>query len=70
MKVHKTKFPIAVMTLRGSIAFGAGERTFILNEGDIITLQGNVMHKLKVLEESVVRLSLNKSDTISLICLT
>jgi quercetin dioxygenase-like cupin family protein len=70
MKAHKTKFPIAIMTLRGSIAFGAGERTFILNERDIITLQGNVMHELKTLEESVVRLSLNKSDPISLICLT
>jgi quercetin dioxygenase-like cupin family protein len=66
MKVHNTKFSITIITLRGSIAFGAGERTFILNERDIITHKGNVMHELKALEESIVRLSLNKSDPIPL----
>jgi len=65
MKEHKTKFPISVMTLRGSIEFGVGEKTFILNEGDVITLEGNVMHELKALDESVVRLSLHKGDTIA-----
>ena len=63
MKEHKTKFPISVMTLRGSIEFGVGEKTFTLNEGDIITLEGNVMHELKALTESVVRLSLHKGDS-------
>jgi quercetin dioxygenase-like cupin family protein len=65
MKEHKTKFPIAVMTLRGAIEFGVGEKTFILNEGDVITLEGNVMHELKATKESVVRLSLHKGDTIA-----
>jgi len=65
MKEHKTKFPITVMTMRGSIEFGVGERTVILNEGDVIALEGNVMHELKALKESVVRLSLHKSDTIA-----
>ncbi len=65
MKEHKTKFPIAVMTLRGSIEFGVGEELFTLNEGDVITLEGNIMHELKALKESVVRLSLHKSDTIA-----
>lgn len=65
MKEHKTKFPITVMTMRGSIEFGVGEKTVILNEGDVIVLEGNVMHELKALAESVVRLSLHKSDTIA-----
>ncbi len=65
MKEHKTKFPITVMTMRGSIEFGVGEKTVILNEGDVIALEGNVMHELKALKESVVRLSLHKSDTIA-----
>jgi len=65
MKEHKTKFPIAVMTLRGAIEFGVGEKTFILNEGDVITLEGNVMHELKATKESVVRLSLHKGDTVA-----
>jgi quercetin dioxygenase-like cupin family protein len=64
MKEHKTKFPITVMTLRGSIEFGVGEETYILNEGEVIALEGNVMHELKALKESVIRLSLHKGDTI------
>jgi len=64
MKEHKTKFPITVMTLRGSIEFGVGEETYILNEGEVIALEGNVMHELKALKESVVRLSLHKGDTV------
>ncbi len=64
MKEHKTKFPITVMTLKGSIEFGVGEETYILNEGEMIALEGNVMHELKALKESVVRLSLHKSDTV------
>jgi len=64
MKEHKTKFPITVMTLRGSIEFGVNNETYSLDEGDVIALEGNVMHELKALKESVVRLSLHKSDTI------
>lgn len=64
MKEHKTKFPITVMTLRGSIEFGVGEEIFVLNEGDVISLEGNVMHELKATAESVVRLSLHKGDTV------
>jgi quercetin dioxygenase-like cupin family protein len=64
MKEHKTKFPITVMTLRGSIEFGVGEEMFVLNEGDVIALEGNVMHELKATAESVVRLSLHKGDSV------
>ena len=64
MKEHKTKFPITVMTLRGSIEFGVGKEMFVLNEGDVIALEGNVMHELKATAESVVRLSLHKGDTV------
>ena len=65
MKEHKTKFPIAVITLKGAIEFSVGEEVFILNAGDVITLEGNVMHELKALDESVVRLSLHKGDTVA-----
>lgn len=65
MKEHKTKFPITVMTLQGSIEFGVGDETVILDQGDIIALEGNVLHELKALKESVVRLSLHKSDTVA-----
>ena len=64
MKEHKTKFPITVMTLRGSIEFSVGAEKFVLNEGDVIALEGDVMHELKATNESVVRLSLHKSDSV------
>ncbi len=65
MKEHKTKFPITVMTLKGSIEFGVGTEMFVLDEGDIIALEGDVMHQLKAKVESVVRLSLHKSDSVN-----
>ena len=64
MKEHKTKFPITVMTLRGCIEFTVGDDMYVLCEGDVITLEGNVMHELKATQESVVRLSLHKGDTL------
>lgn len=64
MKEHKTKFPITVMTLQGCIEFSIGDERIILNTGDVIAVEGSVMHELKAMEESVVRLSLHKSDSI------
>jgi len=64
MKAHKTRFPITVMTLKGSIHFGVGEQSVVLKEGDVIALEGNVVHELEALEESVVRLSLHKGDSV------
>jgi len=64
MKEHKTKFPITVMTLRGSIKFTVGEEIHLLDERDMIALEGDVMHELKATKQSIVRLSLHKSDSI------
>ena len=64
MKEHKTKFPITVMTLKGCIEFTVGTEMYVLNTGDVIALKGDVMHELKAIKESVVRLSLHKSDTV------
>jgi len=64
MKEHKTKFPITVMTLKGSIAFSVGDEEYMLNDGDIIALEGNVMHELKATEDSIVWLSLHKGDSV------
>ncbi len=64
MKEHKTKFPITVMTLQGSIQFRFSEQITVLNPGDVIALEGGVMHELKALKDSIVRLSLHKSDSV------
>jgi quercetin dioxygenase-like cupin family protein len=52
------------MTLKGCIEFTVDAETFMLQAGDVIALEGNVMHELKALEESVVRLSLHKGDSV------
>lgn len=65
MKEHQTKFPISVMTLRGNIEFTVDKTLYLLKEGDVITLEGNIKHALKATEESVVRLSLHKGDSFS-----
>ena len=64
MKEHKTKFPITVMTLKGSIVFSVGDEEYMLNDGDIIALEGNVMHELKATKDSIVWLSLHKGDSV------
>jgi len=63
MKDHKTKFPIAVEIVEGSIDFGVNEEIFSLVKGDIVSLDGDIMHNLKANENSIVRLSLSKNDT-------
>ncbi|CAA6816494.1 MAG: Unknown protein [uncultured Sulfurovum sp.] len=65
MKEHKTKFPISVMTVIGSIEFTVGEKVVTLNQGDVVSLEGNVMHELVATEKSVVRLSLHKGDSVA-----
>ena len=64
MKEHQTKFPITVMTLKGNIEFSVGDECYTLKEGNLISLEGGVMHALKATEESVVRLSLHKGDSV------
>jgi len=65
MKAHKTSFPITVMIVSGEIDFGVGEERYTLSTGDVVALEGNVTHDLNALEDSIVRLSLHKSDSIA-----
>ncbi|MCF6245013.1 MAG: cupin [Sulfurovum sp.] len=64
MKEHKTKFPITVMTLQGCIEFTVNGETSVLKEGDIIALEGGIIHELKAIQESIVWLGLHKADSI------
>jgi len=65
MKSHKTAFPITVMIVKGTIDFGTEEGRQRLMEGDIIALGPNVLHDLNAIEDSIVRLSLHKNDSMT-----
>ena len=63
MREHKTPFPITIQILQGTIEFGAFGESTTLVAGQIVGLDGNIPHHLIAIEDSIVRLSLNKNDT-------
>lgn len=64
MEDHQAPFAIIVQVLKGSIDFGVGGEVKEMTIGDIISLKPQVIHNLTATEESVVRLSLSKLDTL------
>ncbi|QXP74404.1 cupin [Tenacibaculum sp. AHE15PA] len=64
MKDHQAPFSIIVQVLKGCIDFGLEGEVKQLNTGDLISLEPKIIHNLTAVEESVVRLTLSKLDTI------
>ncbi|EDM44480.1 hypothetical protein SCB49_12950 [unidentified eubacterium SCB49] len=65
MKAHKTPFPIVVEIFKGAISFGVNNTQQQMLEGSLIFLEGDVLHDLTAEEDSIVRLSLSKNDSVS-----
>ena len=61
LKEHKTNSPILVQVFEGSISFSVENEVLSLNKGEMVSLEPNISHSLKALEESVVRLTIYKS---------
>jgi len=64
MKEHQTKFPIVVQVLEGEIDFGVEGEVHNFKSGHILALEGNIPHDLTAIKDSVVRLTLSKSDQV------
>ena len=64
MKEHQTPFPISVEMVRGELDFGVEGTVHHLVEGDLLYLDGAVPHDLLAIQETIVRLTLSKRDTI------
>lgn len=62
LKEHKAPSAIIVHILQGEIEFKVEQEIFILKEFDFITLAPNKTHSLQANKDSIVRLSLSKSD--------
>lgn len=62
MKDHQTAFPIVVEIVDGEIDFGVENKIVNLKKGDLVSLEASVPHKLLAKQESIVRLTLSKSD--------
>ncbi len=64
MKEHKTAFPIVVHIILGKITFELEGKKHELEQGGILSLKPSVPHSLFAKEDSIVRLSLAKQDTV------
>lgn len=64
MKEHKSAFPITIHILQGIVDIGVQGETARMIAGDILALEGTILHDLKAIENSIVRLTISKQDTI------
>lgn len=64
MKAHKTPFPIVVELFEGEVDFFVNDEVFHLTSGDILSLEGDIVHSLLALKNSKVRLTLAKKDSV------
>ena len=64
MKDHQAPFAIIVQITEGIINFGVDNETYQLKTGDMISLKPHAVHNLLALENSIVRLSLSKTDSV------
>ena len=63
MKEHQTPYPITVEIFEGKLDFGVNNKTYHLEKGALLALQGGIPHNLKAITDCILRLSLSKQDS-------
>lgn len=63
LKAHQTPFPIVVEIFEGAINFSVNDQVVAMKKGDLIALEGNIIHALEATQKSTVRLSLTGNDS-------
>ena len=64
MQEHTAPGAIAIMVLRGRINLASEGESTTLSEGDMVCFEANVPHSLDAIEQSIVRLTLAKTDSL------
>jgi len=65
MKEHTAQGAITIMVLKGLVAVASGNETVKLSDGEMVCFEANVPHSLKAHEQSIIRLSLSKNDSVN-----
>ena len=64
MKAHKSKYPITVEVLEGCIDFGISGERHLLSKGTLLVLDASILHDLLATEDTTLRLSIVKSNSV------
>lgn len=64
MADHKSPFPIVIHLQEGSISLNTAEVAYNMTKGDLIGLEGGILHNLIAEENSIIRLSIHKQDQV------
>ena len=64
MAEHTAPGAIVIMVIKGSVDIGSAEGGVLLGAGEAVYFDARVPHSLEAREDSVVRLSLSKVDSI------
>lgn len=65
MQEHQTPYPIVVEIFEGVLDFGVNGEVHHLKKGDLAALDGGTPHDLTAIEDTVIRLTLTKSDAVA-----